>query len=105
MLDSDCLGRVNRWFTGETSGEGGIRTLGTLLEYGALAKRCFRPLSHLTQIGCEVSAGGKVASIWNLLDVQGGGAGLSRGTRDACGAQLTAACGDVDATILTNRTR
>ena len=32
----------------EKSGEGGIRTLGTLLEYGALAKRCFRPLSHLT---------------------------------------------------------
>ena len=30
------------------SGEGGIRTLGTLLGYGALAKRCFRPLSHLT---------------------------------------------------------
>gem|GEM_PF-2924259 len=29
-------------------GEAGIRTLGTLLEYGALAKRCFRPLSHLT---------------------------------------------------------
>src|ERR1700737_520264 len=29
-------------------GEGGIRTLGTLLRYGALAKRCFRPLSHLT---------------------------------------------------------
>src|SRR3954469_14623487 len=29
-------------------GEGGIRTLGTLLGYGALAKRCFRPLSHLT---------------------------------------------------------
>ena len=32
----------------EAGGEGGIRTLGTLLEYGALAKRCFRPLSHLT---------------------------------------------------------
>jgi hypothetical protein len=32
----------------ENGGEGGIRTLGTLLEYGALAKRCFRPLSHLT---------------------------------------------------------
>ncbi len=31
-------------------GEGGIRTLGTLLEYGALAKRCFRPLSHLTSL-------------------------------------------------------
>ena len=29
-------------------GEGGIRTLGSLLGYGALAKRCFRPLSHLT---------------------------------------------------------
>jgi hypothetical protein len=32
------------------NGEGGIRTLGTLLGYGALAKRCFRPLSHLTKI-------------------------------------------------------
>jgi hypothetical protein len=29
-------------------GEGGIRTLGALLELGALAKLCFRPLSHLT---------------------------------------------------------
>jgi hypothetical protein len=35
----------------EVYGEGGIRTLGTLLGYGALAKRCFRPLSHLTKIG------------------------------------------------------
>jgi hypothetical protein len=33
----------------EVNGEGGIRTLGTLLGYGALAKRCFRPLSHLTK--------------------------------------------------------
>ena len=32
----------------EKSGEGGIRTLGTLLRYNALAKRRFRPLSHLT---------------------------------------------------------
>src|SRR5262249_8791262 len=31
-------------------GEGGIRTLGSLLSYGALAKRCFQPLSHLTKI-------------------------------------------------------
>ena len=30
-------------------GEGGIRTLDTLLGYGALAKRCFQPLSHLTK--------------------------------------------------------
>ena len=30
-------------------GEGGIRTLGSLLDYGALAKLCFRPLSHLTR--------------------------------------------------------
>ena len=29
-------------------GEGGIRTLGALLELGALAKLCFQPLSHLT---------------------------------------------------------
>ena len=34
----------------KTRGEGGIRTLGSLLGYGALAKRCFRPLSHLTKI-------------------------------------------------------
>ena len=33
---------------GERFGEGGIRTPGSLLDYGALAKRCFRPLSHLT---------------------------------------------------------
>src|SRR5437588_6042541 len=32
------------------TGEGGIRTLGSLLGYGALAKRCFQPLSHLTKI-------------------------------------------------------
>ena len=30
-------------------GEAGIRTLGTLLGYNALAKRRFRPLSHLTK--------------------------------------------------------
>ena len=35
--------------TYEGNGEGGIRTLGSLLGYGALAKRCFRPLSHLTK--------------------------------------------------------
>ena len=35
----------------KNGGEGGIRTLGSLLDYGALAKRCFRPLSHLTNIG------------------------------------------------------
>src|SRR5439155_14214203 len=34
----------------EGTGEGGIRTLGSLLGYGALAKRCFQPLSHLTKI-------------------------------------------------------
>ena len=32
------------------TGEGGIRTLGSLLGYGALAKRCFQPLSHLTKL-------------------------------------------------------
>ena len=34
--------------TGKAGGEGGIRTLGNLLSYDALAKRCFRPLSHLS---------------------------------------------------------
>jgi hypothetical protein len=40
------------------TGEGGIRTLGTLLRYSALAKRRFRPLSHLTWIcgGNAISA-------------------------------------------------
>ena len=42
---------------GECTGEGGIRTLGTLLRYSALAKRRFRPLSHLTWI-----CGGKATS-------------------------------------------
>ena len=36
--------------TSQGLGEGGIRTLGSLLGYGALAKRCFQPLSHLTKI-------------------------------------------------------
>src|ERR1700675_1320230 len=35
-------------------GEGGIRTLVTLLGYGALAKRCFRPLSHLTKMAARI---------------------------------------------------
>ena len=40
--------------TYEGTGEGGIRTLGSLLGYGALAKRCFQPLSHLTKIVATV---------------------------------------------------
>src|SRR5438876_11497183 len=39
----------------ETTGEGGIRTLGSLLGYGALAKRCFQPLSHLTKKLARIS--------------------------------------------------
>jgi molybdopterin molybdotransferase len=35
------------------TGEGGIRTLGSLLGYGALAKRCFQPLSHLTKCSAQ----------------------------------------------------
>jgi hypothetical protein len=41
--------RIGAVWTKNRRGEGGIRTLGTLLGYGALAKRCFRPLSHLTK--------------------------------------------------------
>jgi hypothetical protein len=37
-------------------GEGGIRTLGTLLGYGALAKLCFQPLSHLTKAAHRAEA-------------------------------------------------
>src|SRR5437660_4577080 len=39
------------------NGEGGIRTLGSLLGYGALAKRCFQPLSHLTKCRARISPG------------------------------------------------
>jgi hypothetical protein len=39
----------------EETGEGGIRTLGSLLGYGALAKRCFQPLSHLTKSRARIS--------------------------------------------------
>ncbi len=39
----------------ESPGEGGIRTLGSLLGYGALAKRCFQPLSHLTKKLARIS--------------------------------------------------
>ena len=45
-------------FRDRRRGEGGIRTLGTLLGYGALAKRCFRPLSHLTNRLREYGVGG-----------------------------------------------
>src|SRR6266550_8073949 len=46
------------------NGEGGIRTLGTLLGYGALAKRCFRPLSHLTKFGRENMTSNQRLPIW-----------------------------------------
>jgi hypothetical protein len=41
-------GRCGR-FSGGRNGEGGIRTRGTFKGYNALAKRRFRPLSHLTR--------------------------------------------------------
>ena len=50
----------------EGTGEGGIRTLGSLLGYGALAKRCFRPLSHLTKSRGENIAGNFGFPIRNL---------------------------------------
>ena len=51
----------------EGTGEGGIRTLGSLLGYGALAKRCFRPLSHLTKLQSENIAGNQAFPIRNLI--------------------------------------
>src|SRR5437763_13400449 len=45
-----CLSGVSK-----VTGEGGIRTLGSLLGYGALAKRCFRPLGHLTKSKAGIS--------------------------------------------------
>ena len=45
-----ACGFPSRVLPGAKRGEGGIRTLGSLLGYGALAKRCFQPLSHLTKI-------------------------------------------------------
>jgi hypothetical protein len=46
-------------------GEGGIRTLGSLLGYGALAKRCFRPLSHLTKSKARISR--RIADCQSLI--------------------------------------
>jgi hypothetical protein len=48
--EARSLQMVSRQAVGviDVYGEGGIRTLGALLELGALAKLCFRPLSHLT---------------------------------------------------------
>jgi hypothetical protein len=50
-----CYASANRWRSTEDTGEGGIRTLGSLLGYGALAKRCFQPLSHLTKSKARIS--------------------------------------------------
>src|SRR5437764_13077146 len=53
-------------------GEGGIRNLGTLLGYGALAKRCFRPLSHLTKIGfCSPGPVGRRRALGAWLQMRG----------------------------------
>jgi hypothetical protein len=49
----------------EETGEGGIRTLGSLLGYGALAKRCFRPLSHLTKNRARISR--RIADCQSLI--------------------------------------
>ena len=46
----NCYAFVSSLRSTRVTGEGGIRTLGSLLSYGALAKRCFQPLSHLTRI-------------------------------------------------------
>ena len=61
MLCIRMLERVH-----QRTGEGGIRTLGSLLGYGALAKRCFRPLSHLTKIWGENIAKNEAFPICNL---------------------------------------
>ena len=49
----------------EGTGEGGIRTLGSLLGYGALAKRCFQPLSHLTKNRARISR--RIADCQSLI--------------------------------------
>jgi hypothetical protein len=46
LINTGFLFKPTSFF--QFGGEGGIRTLGALLELGALAKLCFRPLSHLT---------------------------------------------------------
>ena len=37
-----------------SSGEGGIRTLGTRLEYGSLANYWFKPLTHLSDASAKI---------------------------------------------------
>src|SRR3989338_3631868 len=59
-VDSRCLACPYRQYTfflyrsgpkSTSGGEGGIRTLGTLLRLNTLAVCCFRPLSHLSVSG------------------------------------------------------
>ena len=52
-------------------GEGGIRTLGSLLGYGALAKRCFQPLSHLTKSRAEYREELLIANCRLLIELIG----------------------------------
>ncbi len=40
-----------------TGGDGGIRTLGTLIEYGSLAGNWFQPLTHVSAAQCSREAG------------------------------------------------
>src|SRR5438067_7275234 len=53
-------------------GEGGIRTLGSLLGYGALAKRCFQPLSHLTKIVATAlwAVNGRARGAWLQMQAE-----------------------------------
>jgi hypothetical protein len=66
--------RISAVWTKNRRGEGGIRTLGTLLGYGALAKRCFRPLSHLTN---KLAEYGEEIPIANL-DILGRGSAVGK---------------------------
>jgi hypothetical protein len=53
-IDIPILLRFGKIQAQAQTGEGGIRTLDTLLGYGALAKRCFQPLSHLTNLAARI---------------------------------------------------
>ena len=61
MQQCYAIAVVCRFYDG--NGEGGIRTLDTLLGYGALAKRCFQPLSHLTNKLAEYGEEMPIANI------------------------------------------
>ena len=65
----------------ESGGDGGIRTLGTLIEYGSLAGNWFQPLTHVSAIARALLGGG--------CEGRAIARGLARGKGDDAGFEVS----------------